>query len=213
LLGTVNYLTTDSLTDLATKISAIAGVTATINDTGPGGTFQIEVVHDTNDAISLNNDTGGVLTQMNIVDVGNTVFSANVGGAANGASDGTATVNGNTIMVTNKSGAEGLKLFFNGNTDVSNIQLDYTVGLGTQFFFALDRMLDTTTGVVETDISGLKSQNTVTNERIQGMLDRLEIQRKTLTNKFILLETTLAKADRLRTTLQQTFSALFKSKN
>jgi flagellar hook-associated protein 2 len=206
-LGTVNYLASDSITDLANNISAIAGVTATvISDTG---TFKLEIVSDSNVALSFTNDTGGVVGALNITDAGSSLISANIGGAADGSDDGTATVSGNTITVTDQSGAEGLKLFYSGNGDASGIQLDFTVGLGTRLFFALDRLLDTSTGVVATDITTLQDQNELTQERIDRMLARLEHRRQQLIDRFITLETALARAEQIRRSIQTTFDALF----
>ncbi len=207
LLGTVNYLASDNITDLANNISAIAGVTATvISDTG---TFKLEIVSDSNVALSFTNDTGGVVGALNITDAGSSLISANIGGAADGSDDGTATVSGNTITVTDQSGAEGLKLFYSGNGDASGIQLDFTVGLGTRLFFALDRLLDTSTGVVATDITTLQDQNELTQERIDRMLKRLERRRQQLIDRFITLETALARAEQIRRSIQTTFDALF----
>jgi flagellar capping protein FliD len=94
---------------------------------------------------------------------------------------------------------------------VNGVQIDFTAGLGAQLFFALDQMLDATTGVVEGDISALQDQNEFTEDRITAMLERLEIQRQTLTDKFIALEVALARAEQLRETIEQTFDALFAS--
>ncbi len=208
LLGTVSYTTGQSLTTFAANIDAVAGISAQV--VSSGGKFYIEVVHDTNDSLTFTDTAGGnATTELNITDQGSSVFSANIGGAADGAADGTVTASGKTITVTSTSGAEGLKLFFGGNSDVSGIQLDFTVGLGARLFFALDGMLNTTTGIVETDISGLHDLNVVTEDRINTMLTRLEIRRQTLIDKFIALETALARATQIRETIQQAFDALF----
>src|SRR5690606_11964108 len=57
--------------------------------------------------------------------------SANIGGAADGSDDGSATISGNVITV-NSGGATGLQLFFDGLSDVTSVQLDFTVGVGAQ---------------------------------------------------------------------------------
>jgi hypothetical protein len=207
----VSYLTSDSLTDLASDINAIAGVSAQV--VSSGGNFYLEVTHDTNDSLTFTDANGGnAAAQLSITDNGSSVFSANVDGAAGGAADGTATVSGNSITVTSPSNAEGLKVFYSGNSDVNAVQIDFTVGIGTQLFFALDQLLDTTTGVVETDISALEDQNEVAEDRIDSMLDRLAIQRQSLTDRFIALEVALARAESIRETIEQISDALFASR-
>lgn len=206
LLGTVNYLASDSITDLANNISTVAGVTATV--ISDAGTFKLEILSDTNKTLNFVNDTGGVIAALDIDNAGSVLLSANINGPADGSDDGSATVSGNSITVTGQTGAQGLKLFYSGNGDASGIQLDYTVGLGTWLFFALDRLLDSSTGVVATDIAALEDRNEVNQQRIDRMLERLERQRQRLIDRFIALETALARAAQIRQSIQTTFDAL-----
>ncbi|MEE9299694.1 MAG: flagellar filament capping protein FliD, partial [Alphaproteobacteria bacterium] len=206
-LGTVNYLASDSLDELATKISAISNVTATLLTTS--STLQLEIVHDTGDAITLQNDTGGALTELNITDDASSILSANIGGAADGADDGTVTVNGRIMTVTDQSGAEGLQLIYSGSADSSAIQLDYTIGFGADLFSAMDNFIDTTTGSIQAEIASLEAKNLLAQDRIVSMELRIAILRKSLTSRFVALETALATANNIQEFLRQQTEAIF----
>lgn len=117
--------------------------------------------------------------------------SANIGGAASGADDGSVTLLGNVLTV-NTGDAEGMQLFFEGFSGPTSIDLNYTVGVGAQMFFAIDDMLDEATGSVETEIDGLTDTNVISEDRITEMLARLDIQRRSLLERFIAMETALA---------------------
>ena len=138
--------------------------------------------------------------------------TANIGGAADGSDDGSVTVNGNVLTV-NTGGAKGLKLFVDGFTATSTVQLDYTVGVGAQLFFDLDKVLDESTGVVETEIDNLTDQNEFNETRIEEMKVRLEIERQDLLERFLRMETALATANRILDSIKQTTEALNASNN
>lgn len=207
LLGTVNYQTTDSLEDLRDAISAISGVTAEIISSG--GTLQLSVTSDTSTPLSFTNDSSTLVSQLDILNRGTQVVSANIGGSADGANDGTVTIStGGVLTMTSLTGAEGLRVLYTGNTDASGIQLDYTVGIGSQMYFTVDDMLDETTGVLENEIEALDDQNTFTQERIDQLLARLERQRISLLDRFIAMETALSTMNSLLDQIRQTFDVL-----
>ena len=136
--------------------------------------------------------------------------TANIDGAAGGFDDGSVTVSGNVLTV-NTGNAEGLQLFYNGLSGVTSTQLDLTVGLGAQMFFKLGELLDVTTGIVDGEIEELTDQNTLNNERITEMLDRLEIQRQNLLERYISMETAIASGNRIMDSLKQTTDQLANS--
>lgn len=210
LLGTVNYTTGDSLDDLAASISAISGVTATT--TTSGNTFTIEIKDDANGALSFTGDTGGLVTALGISNKGDAIYSANIGGSADGADDGSVTVTGNTLTATDQTGAEGLQLFYSGGADISGVTLDYTVGVAAGMYHEMETMLSST-GPVDSEIDTLSDQNDNADDRIQQILARIEIQRESLLARFIAMETTLATANRIIDSIKQTTDALFNSNN
>ena len=138
--------------------------------------------------------------------------SANIDGDASGADDGSVTVANNVITVETGD-ADGLQLFYSGMTFPTSVTIDYTVGVGAQLFFAIEDMLDETTGQIETEIEGLTDSNEVTEDRITEMLARLEIQRQSLLERFIAMETAIATNNRILESLQSSAQALTNSQS
>lgn len=145
---------------------------------------------------------------LNVTSNGTSVTGADINGVASSA-----TFTGNSITANDQTGANGLQLFYSGTTDASNIQIDFTVGLGAQMFFALDNFLNTTNGLIQADITGLQDQNTQNQSRVDSMESLLDIQKQTLTDRFVNLESALARAQSIKDTLTQLFDAVFNSKN
>ena len=134
--------------------------------------------------------------------------SANIGGAANGSDNGTVSVNGNTLTVTS-GGAQGLKLYTNGLTAPTTININYSIGVGAQMYFAIQNLLDQTTGSVPTEIKNLNDQNTLANDRINEMNARLDIQRQDLLSRFQNMETQLSTSQSLMNSLKQMTASMF----
>lgn len=130
---------------------------------------------------------------------GTSLTSATVNGIP-----GSATVNGNIITFTDATGAEGLQLYYSGNTDATGIQIDFTVGLAAEMDASVNRMIDVTTGSIQAEIDTLTDQNEQAETRIDEMLRRLEYQREQLTNRFIAMETALSTMNRILDSIKQT---------
>ncbi len=75
-------------------------------------------------------------------------------------------------------------------------------------FFAIDDMLDEATGTVETEIEGLTDTNVISEDRITEMLARLDIQRRSLLERFISMETALATNARILQSVQASADSL-----
>jgi flagellar capping protein FliD len=206
-------ITTDSLDSLATKITGagISGITASVV-TDSNGNKQLRI-DAASGLITLAGDTGDLLTSIDFASTATRVVSANINGPANGSDDGSVTVNGTTLTATSATGAEGLQLFYSGNAQTSGISLDYTVGVGTRMFYAVDSMLDPVDGSVENEISALTDQNTTTQTRIDEMMARLDRQRQALLDRFIAMETALTSMKNLLDSLKQTFDAMSQQNN
>ena len=205
-IGNVAYTTGQSLTDVAATANAISGITAQVVSSFTG--FQLQITSDTNDAISLANDTGSLVADHGITDTGSTVFSANFGGAANGVTDGSATVANNVITATSTTGAEGLQILFSGIADVSAIQIDFTIGVAADLFFELESLLDVTSGSVQGQVAVLEGRNTLAQEKIDRIDRRLVIQRESLIRKFIAAELAISRTNNLVSAIKSTFEAL-----
>jgi hypothetical protein len=212
LVSTVTYNRNQSFADLRTNITASdPRLTAVL--VSSGGTFRIEIVEQNREVLTFQADTDGLVSALNISNVGDAVFSANFDGAAGGGGDLSAVVNGRTITALGLTGAEGLKIFYNGNTDLDAVQIDFTTGFGERLFFAIDAMLAPTTGLMDANIASLTKQNDVRQDRVDDMVARLELTQATLLQKFINMEVALARSKNLLDSLTQTFDAMFASKN
>lgn len=205
-------VTTDSLDDLVDAINtaAIPGISAAVA-TDSGGTVSLQI-RSTQSALTVDNDTGDLLSVLGLATTAYRIGQANIGGAANGADNGTVTTNGQTMTVTDQNGANGLRLFFNGSADLSAIQLDFTVGFAATMFSTIDRLLDTDTGALENEIQGLKAQNELAEERIDGILDRLEIQRQSLLDRFLRMEEALSSMNNALESIRQITDSLFQDR-
>ena len=207
LLGNAAYATTDSLFDLASAINGIAGLQASVVQTG--GTFQLRVNDTNHNTLTFENDTGNLLTHLAMSNVGDGVFSANIGGSSDGADNLSATLNGRTITATNLTGADGLKVFYSGSTDTSAVQVDYTVGFGARFFFSVDEMAAVTTGLIDSNVGALKSQNEESQKRADAMLVRLDLTREGLLRRFINMEVALTQAKNLQESISLALDSIF----
>lgn len=162
--------------------------------------------------ISLLNFTGNTTYNasgytLNLTHDGTSLTGADINGVA-----GSATVSGNIITVTDATGANGLTLFYSGNTDLSGIDLDFTVGMAAQMFFDIESMIDSTSGSIEAEIDTLTDQNTVAETRIDEMLRRLDYQRAQLTAKFIAMETALSRMNSILDSMKQTVDGWYAEK-
>ena len=200
-------VTTDTLETLATAIiaAAINGVTATVVNDSTGAHI---AVNSSVDPLVIDNDTGDLLTKMPFTPDPDIIDSANLGGAADGSDDGSITVSGRVLTITSSSDAEGLKVLYSGAASTSGIQLDYTVGSGSQTYFTLDRFLDTTAGAVQGEIAALEGQNIFAEERVDAIDRRLAILRESLIARFIAAELALARMESLLESIRQTFKVL-----
>lgn len=136
---------------------------------------------------------------LNVTHDGTKLTGADINGVP-----GSATVNGNIITITDATGAEGLQLYYSGTTDLSGIQIDFTVGLAADMFAEIDTMINSATGSISGEIDALTDQNEVAQERIDEMIRRLDYQREQLTSRFIAMETALSTMNRILESIKQT---------
>ena len=202
----------DSLATIASKINnaglGSSGISASVI-TNDSGEDELRI-SSTKDAISVGGDSGDLLASLGLTTTGTLITSANIGGAANGADDGTVTISGMSITVTSASGAEGLRMIYTGSS-AANVQLDFTVGIATQLYNLSESALDPTTGTIQSEIDALTDQNTLTQTRVDTMLARLERQRQSLLNSFIAMETALTTMNNLLESIKSTYAAMTKS--
>ncbi len=201
-------VTSDTLETLASTINAagITGVSASAVSDGAGG-FKLEIASGTN-PLSVTGDSGDLLSNLSLSVTSVLVTSANINGTADGADDGSVTVQGGTLVATDATGAEGLRLLFTGTTATSGIQLDFTTGVATNLFFEVENIIDGETGAIQSEIDTMTGQNDLAQERVDNMLLRLELQREALFERFVVMETALAQMNNILESMRQTFDAM-----
>lgn len=204
-------VTTDTMTNLLgtinnAMVAAGNGISAARRIDSEGKAF-IELTS-TSATITTGGDTGDLLALLNFQADTDQLDSANIGGAADGSDNSTATTNGKSIEVTSGSAAEGLKLFYTGPGSESAITLNFTVGLATRLSHTIDGFSDLIDGAIETEIDSLEAQNTQATERIEDMDARLAVLRESLTQRFIAMETAVASMNRTLETIKQQFEAM-----
>lgn len=118
------------------------------------------------------------------------------------------TFSGNSITASDQTGANGLQLLYTGTTSASNITIDFTIGLGAQLFFEIDRLLDEVTGPLENEVNTLTDQNTLADARIAEMEARLVTQRERLLQQFTAMEVALAQLKSIQDSIKSQFDAL-----
>lgn len=143
---------------------------------------------------------------LNLTHNGSDLTGADIDGVANST-----TVNGDTITVTDQTGAQGLTLFYSGTVDLSGVQINVTVGAAQQMFADLEAALDTTNGSIQSEVDTLTDQNEFNQDRIDEMLSRLDYQKEQLTQRFVQLETSLATMQRILDGIKQQTDAWFQS--
>ena len=119
--------------------------------------------------------------------------------------------NGNTITI-DSGGAKGLRLFYSGDTDLSGVTLDFTVGVGAKLFFDIGEILEADGGVIASEADSLTGQNELAEERTVSMLDRLERERESVLNKFIRMEAALASMNQTLAQVRQITEAMFQDR-
>lgn len=174
---------------------------------GDGATINTHVFGAQLQEVTTETTPGDYIVTTNAARLG-VVASANINGPADGSDDGTVTLTDNTLVVISGD-AEGLQLFQSGLNFTIAVQLDFTVGVGTSLFFETDQMLDPTTGVVDAEIDQLTDQNTLSQSRVDEMLERLEIRRQNLLERFIKMEVAIARANSIMASIKNMTDAFF----
>ena len=114
-----------------------------------------------------------------------------------------AVVTGNSIRT-----ADGLRLIYGGDglaNDTATVTT--SVGIGAQFYFELDSILDDENGTLTQAISDLETQNTSYDEKVERIDDRLSRQREVLMDQFIAMESALARMKNIQSSLDELMAA------
>lgn len=110
-----------------------------------------------------------------------------------------ATVNGNSITT-----ADGLRMFYSGDGNAADTAtVNTSVGIGAQFHFEMDSVLDSEEGTLSQAISELETQNASYGDKVGQIDDRLARQREILMDKFISMESALARMKNIQSSLDE----------
>ena len=111
----------------------------------------------------------------------------------------TATINGSSITT-----ADGLRLFYGGDkTAADTATVTTSKGIGSQFYFELDSILDEQQGSLTQAISDIETQNTSYQDGVTRIDERLDRQREVLMDKFIAMESALARMKNIQSSLDE----------
>ncbi len=114
-----------------------------------------------------------------------------------------AVVSGNSIRT-----ADGLRLFYGGDANASDTATVTTsIGIGAQFYFELDSILDEEDGSLTQAISDLEVQSTSYEEKVDRIDERLTRQREVLMDQFIAMESALARMKNIQSSLDELMAA------
>ncbi|WP_341363359.1 flagellar filament capping protein FliD [Thalassospira sp. SN3W] len=115
----------------------------------------------------------------------------------------TAMINGNTVTT-----ADGLRLIYSGDGNAaSTATLNTSKGIGAQIFFELDSLLKDESGTLSQEITALETQNTSYQDKIDRIDERLASQRENLMDRFINMETALARMKNIQNSLDELMAA------
>ena len=209
---TITYdVTTDTLNSLVGTINnAMVGAgTGVIASLGFDENGKISLKLDSSTStISTADVSGDLFALINFQADTSRLDSANIGGASDGSDDGTVTVAGRTITVTDQSGAEDLRVLYNGTGSESAIEIDFTVGLTAALSELIDNFVDSSSGSIQAEIASFEGQNIVAQERIEQLDGRLIILRESLLRRFVAMETAVTSMNQTLDAVRQQFAAL-----
>ena len=115
----------------------------------------------------------------------------------------TATFNGSSITTE-----DGMRLFYGGDKMAADTATVTTSnGIGSQLYFELDSILDEEDGTLTQAISDIETQNTSYQENVGRIDDRLARQREVLMDKFIAMESALARMKNIQSSLDELMAA------
>ena len=137
--------------------------------------------------------------QLEIEHDGTEITSALINGSATGVS-----FSGNTLTFNDETGAQGLTLLYTGGATAGPTPVEFNVsrGIGANMHATANDLLDESTGMIETAIDDLKSENTRSEEQIERLERRLAYQRDQLLDSFIRMEEALARFDTISESLK-----------
>jgi len=149
--------------------------------------------------------TNAATYEFNIDASGGTINSVTYDITVNGVTTTgkNAVVSGNSIRT-----ADGLRLFYGGDATANDTATVTTsIGIGAQFYFELDSILDEEDGSLTQAISDLEVQTTSYEQKVDRIDERLTRQREVLMDQFIAMESALARMKNIQSSLDELMAA------
>ena len=117
-------------------------------------------------------------------------------------------VSGNILRVE-EGPAAGLRLFYSGDgTAPPSVDVNFTTGFAQQLFAQLQNALDPVSGSIANSVESLEGRNTLSEQRIERIRYRTDLERERLLQRFTRMEESLARAAAVRESLTQLFETL-----
>ena len=139
--------------------------------------------------------------------------SLRTGPGENDYLDGTVEINGTILTFTDATGAEQLKIVYNGGAnmaEVQDIEITPTRGIADSFYYTQKDYIETS-GQLDDKITNLIGSNEQMQSKVDTIDRRLEKYEDTLRTKFIKTEQAMAQSDSLLKQLEQMIDAMDKS--
>ena len=161
--------------------------------------------------IGFNSDTRASLSGIEITVTGD--GKGNIDTKKSSVAGGNFTVDGNVITVTSGPG-KGMQLYYSGDltkknsvkTNVSNSQ-----GIGHNFFYGLEKMLDDKAGLLTQELETRKTQIETSQGRVDTQLKALEEKRALLEQQYNRMEQAMAALAAARKKVESVFASLNKN--
>lgn len=129
-------------------------------------------------------------------------------------SDGTVEIKGNVLTFTDKTGANELKIIYNGGTNmgqVTDIEITPTRGIADSFYHVQKDYTNAGTGQFDKKVITLEERNEEITKQIDNIDQRVDRYEKMIKAKFLKTEQAMALSDSLLKQLEQQFDAMNKS--
>jgi flagellar hook-associated protein 2 len=142
--------------------------------------------------------------------------SLRTGPGENDYLDGSVTINGNVLTFTDSTGAEGLKIIYNGGInmgEVNDIEITPTRGIADSFYYTQKDYTNAGTGQFDKKVLTIEETNSDLKSNIINIDERVDRYEKMIKAKFLATEQAMARSDALLEQLKNQFDAMNNSNN
>ena len=140
--------------------------------------------------------------------------SLRTGPGENDYLDGSVEIKGNVLTFTDKTGAESLKIIYNGGSnmaEVKDIEITPTRGVADSFYYIQEEFTRTGSGLFDEKAISFEEQNTQMETEIANIDERVKRFEEMTKAKFLKTEQAMSLSNSLLKQLEQQFDAMNKS--